>query len=68
MSNLSIETSAIEIFLKISSYKRSSGNFGISSSSPFPKAKNLKRRSLKMFALRLFGKFMPFYPMPVGCH
>jgi hypothetical protein len=53
-----IETSAIETIPKISSLKRSSGNFGTSSSSPFPKATNLKQRSLKMFVLRLFGKFV----------
>jgi hypothetical protein len=59
MSNLSIETSALDAFLKISSFTHSLGNFGTSSSFPFPKARNLKRRSLKMFVLRLFGKFMP---------
>lgn len=62
MSNLLIGISTIEMFPKISSYKRSSGNFGTSSSSPFPKARNLKRGSLKLFVSRLFGKFMSFYP------
>jgi hypothetical protein len=67
MSNLSIETSAIEAFPKTSSFKRSSGNFSPSSSSPFPKARNLKQWSLKMFVLPLFGKFMRLYPTPEGC-
>ena len=67
MSNLSIETSAIETFLKSLSFKHSSGRFSPSSSSPFPKARNLKQTSLKMFVLRLFGKFMPLYPTPKGC-
>ena len=68
MSNLLIETGAIKTFPKTSRFKHSSGNFGPSSSSPFPKAQNLKQRSLKMFALRLFGKFMQLYPTPEGCH
>ena len=42
MSNLLIETSAIETFPKCLSLKRSSGNFGTSSSSPFLKARSLK--------------------------
>ena len=67
MSNLLIETSAIRTFPKSLSSKHSSGNFGISSSSPFPKARNLKQRSLKMFVLQLFNKFTPFYPMLMGC-
>jgi hypothetical protein len=67
MSNLLIETSAIKTFLKSSSFKLSSGNFSSSSSSPFPKARNLKQRSLKMFVLRLFGKLMSSYPTPKGC-
>ena len=67
MSNLLIETSAIETFPKSSSFKRSSGRFSPSSSSPFPKARNFKQTSLKMFVLRLFGKFMPLYPTPKGC-
>lgn len=67
MSNSLIETSAIKTFLKSSSFKRSSGNFSSSSSSPFPKARNLKQRSLEMFVLRLFGKLMPSYPTPKGC-
>jgi hypothetical protein len=66
MSNLLIETSAIETFPKWLSLKRSSGNFGTSSSSPFLKARHLKRRSLKMFVLRLFGKFMPLFPTLKG--
>jgi hypothetical protein len=61
MSNLSIKSSAIETLPKSSSLKRSLGNFCTSSSSPFPKAMNLKQRSLKMFVLRLFGKFMPTF-------
>jgi hypothetical protein len=67
MSSLLIETSAIETFPKSSSFKRSSGRFSPSSSSPFPKARNLKQTSLKMFVLRLFGKFVPLYPTPKGC-
>jgi hypothetical protein len=67
MSNLLIETGAIKTFPKSSSFKHSSGKFCPSSSSPFPKARNLKRTSLKMFVLRLFGKFMPLYPTPKGC-
>jgi hypothetical protein len=67
MSNLLIEISAIGTFPKSSSSKRSSGNFGASLSSPFPKARNLKQRSLKMFVLRLFNKFTPLYPTPMGC-
>jgi len=67
MSNLLIETGAIETFPKSSSFKRFSGNFSPSSSSPFPKAGNLKQRSLKMFVLRLFGKLMPFSPTLKGC-
>jgi hypothetical protein len=67
MNNVLIETSAIKTFPKSSSFKRSSDNFGLSSSSPFPKARNLKQRSLKIFVLRLFGKFMPPYPTPKGC-
>ncbi len=65
MSNLLIKTSTFETIPKISSCKRSSGNFGTSSSSPFPKAKSLKRRNPKLFVSQLFGKFMPSYPMPM---
>ena len=67
MSNLSIETSAIKTFLKSSSFKYFSGRFSPLSSSPFPKAKNLKQTSLEMFVLQLFSKFVPLYPMPKGC-
>src|SRR5229473_5056161 len=67
MSNLLIETGAIETFPKSLSFKHFSGNFSLSSSSPFPKAGNLKQRSLKMFVLRLFGKLMPFSPTLKGC-
>jgi hypothetical protein len=67
MSNLLIETSAIKTFPKSSSLKHSSGNFCTLSSSPFPKVRNLEQRSLKMFVLRLFGKFMPFSPTLKGC-
>jgi len=66
MSNLLIEIGAVKIFLKISSYKHSSGNFFTLSSSQFPKARNLKQRSLKKFVLQLFGKFMLLYPTPMG--
>jgi hypothetical protein len=59
MSNLLIETSVIETFPKSLSLKRSLGNSYTSLSSPFPKAKNLKQRSLKIFVWQLFGKFMP---------
>ena len=58
MSNLLTETSAIETFLKSSSFKHFSGNFCTSSSFSFPKAQNLEQRSIKMFVLRLFNKFM----------
>ena len=67
MSNLSIETSAIETFPKSLSFKRSLGRFSPSLSFPFSKARNLKQTSLKMFVLWLFGKFMPLYPTPKGC-
>jgi len=67
MSNSLIKTSAFKTFPKSSSFKRSSGNFGTSLSSPFPKPRNLKRRSLKPFVLRLFDKFVPFYPTLTGC-
>ena len=67
MSNSLIKTSAFKTFPKSSSFKRSSGNFGTSLSSPFPKPRNLKRRSLKTFVLRLFDKFVPFYPTLTGC-
>src|SRR5229473_3972334 len=67
MSNLLIKTSTIETFLKSLSFKHFSGNFSPLSSSPFPKAGNLKQKSLKMFVLRLFGKLMPFSPMLKGC-
>ncbi len=67
MSNSLIEISAIETFLKSSSFKRSSGNFSTSLSSPFPKVTYLKQRSLKMFVLQLFNKFIPFYPTLMGC-
>jgi hypothetical protein len=66
MSNLLTKTSAFETVPKISSCKRSSGNFCTLSSSPFPKAKNLKRRNPKLFVSRLFGKFMPSYPTLMG--
>jgi hypothetical protein len=66
MSNLLIGISTIKTFPKISSYKHSLGNFGTLLSSLFPKARNLKRGSLKLFVLRLFGKFMSFYPMLMG--
>ena len=49
-----------------SSSNRSSGLFG-TSSSPFPKARNLEHKSLKMSVLRLLGEFMPFYPMLMEC-
>ena len=68
MSNLLIEIGAVKIFLKILSYKHSLGNFFMSSSSQFPKARNLKQRSLKKFVLQLFSKFMLLYPMPMGYH
>lgn len=61
-----IETNAIETFPKISGYERSSGNFCTLSSSPFPKAMKLKRRSPEIFVSRLFDKFMPFYPTLAG--
>src|SRR5258707_11677989 len=67
MSNLLIETGAIETFPKSSSFKCFSGNFSPLSSSPFPKAGNLKQRSLKMFVLQLFGKLMQFSPTLKGC-
>src|SRR5260370_3279715 len=67
MSNLLIETGTIKTFLKSLSFKHFSGNFSPLSSSPFPKAGNLKQRSLKMFVLRLFGKLMPFSPTLKGC-
>src|SRR5713226_1278248 len=67
MSNLLIETSAIKTFPKSLSFKCFLGNFSPSLSSPFPKAGNLKQRSLKMFVLQLFSKLMPFSPTLKGC-
>lgn len=67
MSNSLIKTSDIETLPKNTSQKRSSGNFCTSSSSPFPRAKNLKRGSLKMSVSRSFGKLRLFSPMLVGC-
>ena len=63
MSNLLIETTAIETFPWISSYEHFLGNFATSLSSPFLKATNLKQRSLKLFVSQLFGKFIPTFPM-----
>ena len=59
ISNLLTETSAIKTFLKSSSFKHFSGNFCTSSSFPFPKAQKLKQKSIKMFVLKLFDKFIP---------
>src|SRR5229473_3965681 len=67
MSNLLIETGAIKTFPKSSSFKHFLGNFSPLLSSPFPKAGNLKQRSLKMFVLWLFSKLMPFSPTLKGC-
>ena len=67
MSNLLIKTGAIKTFLKTSSFKHSLGNFNSLSSSPFSKPQNLKQRSVKMFALQLFGKFIQLYPTLKGC-
>ena len=67
-NNSLIKTSATETFLKSSSSKLFSDNFAILSSSPFPKATNLKQRSLKLFVLRLFGKFVSRYPTRKGYH
>jgi len=67
MSNLLIETSAINTIPKSLSFKHSSGNFDTSLSSPFPKAGNLKCKSLKLFVLQLFGKFILFSPTLMGC-
>jgi len=66
MNSLLIETCTIKTFLKISSYKHSLGNFFASLSSQFPKARNLKQRSLKKFVLQLFSKFMLIFPTPMG--
>ena len=66
MSNLLIDTSAIETVQKSSGVKHSSGNFSTSLSFPFPKATNLKQRSLKMFVSRLFGKFVLLDPTLKG--
>ena len=68
MSNLLIETSAIRTLPKSLSLKHSSGNFGISSSSPFPKARNLEQRSLKTFVLQSFNKFTSLFPTLMGYH
>ena len=67
MSNLLIKTSDIKTFPKNLSYNRSSGNFCTSSPSPFPKAKNLKRRSLTTSTWLLFSKLRLFPPMWMGC-
>ena len=68
MNNLWIKISVIKTVPKISSFKHSLGNFGTSLSSPFPKARSLKRMGLKMSVLRLFDKFVPFFPTLMGCH
>ena len=65
-SNSLIETGAIKTFPKSSSFNHFSGNFCTSSSSPFPKARNLKQRSLKVFVSLLFDKFIPFCPTLMG--
>jgi len=63
ISNLLIETSTIETFLKFSSYKHFTGNSSTSSSFPFPKAMNFKQRSPKVFVLWLFGALILISPM-----
>ena len=68
MNNLWIKISVIKTVPKISSFKHSLGNFSTSLSSPFPKARSLKRMGLKMSVLRLFDKFVPFFPTLMGCH
>ena len=68
MNNSLTKTSAIKTFPKTSSFKRSSGNFGTPSSFPSPKPRTIKQGSIKMFVLRLFGKFVPFYFQCVVCH
>jgi len=66
MNSSLIETCTVKTLLKILSYKHSLGNFFALSSSQFPKARNLKQRSLKKFVLQLFGKFMLIVPTPMG--
>jgi len=66
MSNLVTKTSDFQTFLKFLSYKLSLGNFGTSSSSPFPKVTNSKRRSPKPFVSQLFSKLL--YPVLVRCY
>jgi len=66
MSNSVTKMSDFQTFLKFSSYKLSSGNFGTLSSSPFPKVMNSKRRSPKPFVSRLFSKLL--YPVLVWCY
>lgn len=68
MSNLLIETGAIKTFPKSLSFNHFSGNFCTLLSSPFPKARNLKQRSLKVFVSPLFDKFIPFCPTLMGRH
>ena len=66
ISNLLIKTDTIKTFLKSLSLKHFLDNFNTLLLSPFPKAKNSKQRSLKLFVLQLFGKLMPFYQMLVS--
>ena len=68
MSNSVTRTSNIETFPKFSSYKLSLGNFGTSSSSPFPRVTNSKQRSLKLFVLQLSSKLRLLYPVLVRCY
>ena len=67
ISNLLIKTSNIETFPKNSSYNHSSGNFCTLSPSPFPKAKNLKWKSLTTSTWLLFSKLRLFPPTWMGC-
>jgi len=67
MSNLLIETSTIETFLKFSSYKCFTGNSSTSSSFPFLKAMNFKQRSPKVFVLWLFGVLILISPTLMEC-
>jgi len=66
MSNSVTKTSDFQTFPKFLSYKLSLGNFSTSSSSPFPKVTNSKRRSPKPFVSRLFSKLL--YPVLIRCY
>jgi hypothetical protein len=66
MGDSLIETSAIKNFSKSSSFKRSSGNFGTSSSSPFPKAKGLEPKEPQSVCLAVIRQVDAILPNAHG--